>query len=157
VVVVAGCVVDVVARAVVVVDDRMGARVIGAVVVGAVVAGAVVTVAAGAVVGAVATVVVDVVAVVVVDPAGTEDVLVEVPMVEVGGTDGDEWAVAFSAVCRLARFMDRDPPGGPTRTSAPMHRAANAIRARQPRHASHVRCCRWERSIASSSTNGRLT
>jgi hypothetical protein len=151
-VVVAGCVVEVVARTVVVVDDGMGAPVGGGS--GVVGVGAVVTTVTGAVVGAAATVVVVEVVLVVVS-AGAEDVVVALTRVEACARV--EATVVVSAACRLARSTDRDPPGGPRTTSAPMQRAANAIRAAQPRHASHVRCRLRDRSIASSSTNGPPT
>ena len=147
-----GCVVDVVARAVVVVDDGTGARVGGGF--GLVGAGAVVT-GLGAVVGAAATVVVVVVVAVLVLVEVEPDVAVVAGTpVEAGATV--EATRVFSAACRLARSTDRDPPGGPRSTSAPMQSAANAIRTAQVRHASHVRCRRRD-FIASSSSNGPPT
>lgn len=140
---------DVVARTVVVVDDGAGARVGGGLVVVRV--GAVVTTVTGAAVITAATVVAVEAVLVVVD---SDDVVVALTRGEACARV--EATVVVSAACRLARSTDRDPPGGPRSTSAPMQSAANAIRTAQVRHASHVRCRRRD-FIASSSSNGPPT
>jgi hypothetical protein len=151
-VVVTGCVVEVTARTVVVVDTGAVVRVGGGL--GVVGEGTVVTTRTGAVVDVGGTVVV-VEAVLVVVELDTVEVVVARTPVETGVVA--DVTVELSAVCRPARSTDPESPGGPRTTSAAMQTAANAIRSAQPRHASHVRCRRRDRCIASSSTNAPST